>query len=130
MADVNEIFDEISKQIIALANNTVSNYRDAAIKDANDLVAGMKADLTRWAQLLADGQLKIDEFEFLVNTQKVLVKMNSSATDHYPDAEFVQDKSAIINDGSIDLVIISSPDDEGMNIVTEALEAGKNVRIL
>ena len=56
--------------------------------------------------------------------------MNSSATDHYPDAEFVQDKSAIINDGSIDLVIISSPDDEGMNIVTEALEAGKNVRIL
>ena len=62
--------------------------------------------------------------------KKVLVKMNSSATDHYPDAEFVQDKSAIINDGSIDLVIISSPDDEGMNIVTEALEAGKNVRIL
>lgn len=62
--------------------------------------------------------------------KKVFTKMNPYAAEHYPDAEFVENKSDIIQDGSIDLVIIASPDDEGMDIVSEALEAGKSVRIL
>lgn len=62
--------------------------------------------------------------------KKVLVKGNTSSTDNYPDAEVVQDTHSIIHDGSIDLVIVLSPDEEGMNTVTEALHAGKNVRIL
>jgi hypothetical protein len=62
--------------------------------------------------------------------KKVLVKGNSVYADNYPQAEIVQDTHSIIYDGSIDLVIVLSPDEEGMNTVTEALNAGKNVRIL
>ncbi len=62
--------------------------------------------------------------------KKVMAHAGSSYTSFYPGAEFVQDKNDILHDGSIDLVIISSPGAEGMSIVTEALGAGKSVRIL
>jgi predicted dehydrogenase len=62
--------------------------------------------------------------------KKVLIKGGASASGYYPEAEVVQDAKSIIHDGSIDLVILLSPDEEGMNTVTEALNAGKNVRIL
>jgi len=62
--------------------------------------------------------------------KKILVNGNTVSTDKFPQAEIVKDSNSIINDGSIDLVIVCSPNEEGMNIVTEALHAGKNVRIL
>lgn len=64
------------------------------------------------------------------NIKKILVKNKALATDYYPDAEIVQDTHSIIHDSSIDLVIVFSPDDEGMDIVAEALNAGKNVRVM
>ena len=65
-----------------------------------------------------------------LHIKKILVKGNTHAADNYPQAEIVHNSHAIIHDGSIDLVIVFSPDEEGMNTVTEALNAGKNVRIL
>lgn len=62
--------------------------------------------------------------------KKVLIKGRAEAASHYPQAEIVQDAQSIIHDGSIDLVVVLSPDEEGMNTVTQALHAGKNVRIL
>ncbi len=62
--------------------------------------------------------------------KKVFTKQNPYATEHYPDAQFVENSNEILQDDSIDLVIIASPDDEGMELVSEALGAGKNVRIL
>ena len=62
--------------------------------------------------------------------KKVLAHAGFASAAFYPEAEFVHDKNEILHDSSIDLVIISSPGAEGMNIVTEALGAGKNVRIL
>jgi predicted dehydrogenase len=62
--------------------------------------------------------------------KKVLIKGHAAEAGHYPEAEIVQDAQSIIQDGSIDLVILLSPDEEGMNTVTDALSAGKNVRIL
>lgn len=62
--------------------------------------------------------------------KKVFTKENPYASEHYPDAEFVDHTDEILKDGSIDLVIVASPDDEGLEIVSEALGAGKSVRIL
>lgn len=62
--------------------------------------------------------------------KKVLIKGRVEAANHYPQAEIVEDAQSIIHDGTIDLVVVVSPDDEGMNTVTQALHAGKNVRIL
>ncbi len=62
--------------------------------------------------------------------KKVLIKSRPADANFYPEAEVVEDAQSIIGDGSIDLVVLLSPDEEGMNTVTEALHAGKNVRIL
>lgn len=77
MADFDALFKEIEQQIITLAEGTVSNFRDEAIKDANELVEAIKGDLIRWTKLLEQGEIKINEFEWLVNSDKELAKMKA-----------------------------------------------------
>src|SRR5215210_5989321 len=77
MEDFKELYKEIEQQIVSLAESTVSNYKEEAIKDAKQILADMKADLIRWTDLLALGQIKINEFEWLVNSDKELVKMKA-----------------------------------------------------
>lgn len=49
---------------------------------------------------------------------------------HYPQVEIVDDKSSIINDNTIELVIVSAPSATDMEMVSEVMNAGKHVRIL
>jgi hypothetical protein len=77
MADLKPIFKEIETQIALLAAGTTSKYRDEAIADGNQLLADIKEDLERWLLLLANGELKTWEFEWLVNSDKSLVKMHA-----------------------------------------------------
>lgn len=65
-----------------------------------------------------------------LHIKKILVNGNAAAAGNYPQAEIVHHSNAIIHDESIDLVIVLSPGEEGMHTVTEALNAGKSVRIL
>ena len=65
--------------------------------------------------------------------KKVLVKRNISdrlAKLHYPQAEIVENKKDILNDTTIELVLVAAPEDEDLSLITEALEAGKQVRII
>ncbi|MEO6454557.1 MAG: hypothetical protein ABIN97_10810 [Ginsengibacter sp.] len=77
MQDFQELFKEIEQQIVSLAESTVSNYKEEAIQDAKEMLANIKADLIRWTGLLADKQIKINEFEWLINSDKELVKMKA-----------------------------------------------------
>ncbi len=77
MPNYQDLFKEIEQQIISLAQSTVSNYRDEALQDAKQLIADIKSDLIRWTDLLADSKIKINEFEWLVNSNKELVKMKA-----------------------------------------------------
>ena len=52
------------------------------------------------------------------------------AREMYPQAEIVEDTQSIIQDQTIDLVVFSIPHGEGLNLVAQALKAGKNVRVL
>ena len=51
--------------------------QEQAIADAKQILAELKPDLIRWTDLLARGQIKTNEFEFLVNSDKELIKMKS-----------------------------------------------------
>ena len=67
------------------------------------------------------------------NLKKVLAKRTITerlAKEQYPQSEIVLSKQAIINDKSIELVIISSPAKEDLSLVGEVLESGKQVRIV
>ena len=55
---------------------------------------------------------------------------NTLVKDHYPDAEMVNDSSSIINDSSIELVIIAGTANGDLGVVAQALDAGKQVRVL
>ncbi len=48
----------------------------------------------------------------------------------FPHAENVSDTGAIINDNSIELVIVAKPSNGDLSVVAEALGAGKQVRVL
>lgn len=52
------------------------------------------------------------------------------AKDHYPDAELVNDSSSIIDDASIELVIIAGTSNNDLGLVAQAIGAGKQVRVL
>ena len=64
---------------------------------------------------------------------KVFVLNNGdskSIRTHYPHAEFVDNKEFILQDTSIDHVIICDPASADMHLVAEVLKAGKKVQIL
>ncbi|WP_276483386.1 hypothetical protein [Paraflavitalea pollutisoli] len=49
---------------------------------------------------------------------------------HYPHSEIVQDKRAIMEDSSIDLIVISGAAKSDLDLVAEVLQAGKHVRLV
>ena len=77
MPEQEQLFKEIEGQIAALAQSTVSNFKEQAIADAKQILAELKPDLIRWTDLLAHGQIKTNEFEWLINSDKELIKMKS-----------------------------------------------------
>jgi hypothetical protein len=77
MADQKKLFKEMEQQIMSLAESTVSNFRKQAITDAKQILADLKPDLIRWTNLLEEKKIKINEFEWLVNSDKELIKMKS-----------------------------------------------------
>lgn len=48
----------------------------------------------------------------------------------YPQSEIVQDKRAIIEDESIDLIVISGAANSDLDLVAEVVQTGKHVRIV
>lgn len=48
----------------------------------------------------------------------------------YPSAEIVANTRDILDDNSIDLVIVSRPSADDMGMVGEAIQAGKQIRII
>jgi predicted dehydrogenase len=52
------------------------------------------------------------------------------AISQFPEAQLVDDINCIIEDSSIDLILVSKPKQSDMTMVGEAVKAGKNVRII
>lgn len=53
-----------------------------------------------------------------------------SVLSQYPDALLVDDINSIINDSAIELILVSNPKQVDLNMIGEAMQAGKNVRII
>lgn len=48
----------------------------------------------------------------------------------YPQSEIVQDKRSIMEDSTIDLIVISGAAKSDLDLVAESLQTGKHVRIV
>ena len=76
-------------------------------------------------------QRKSSHFEHVIS--KIYVHNNEDSKYcqlHYPNAEFVEKKEYILQDSSIDHVIIFEPASEDLPLIAEVLKSGKNVQIL
>lgn len=75
--EFNALIRGLRSDIDDLAKLTVRKYRRAAAKDARKQLTAMKKDLRRWSDLLEQGLLTTDDFEFLVNSQQDSLKMTA-----------------------------------------------------
>lgn len=65
--------------------------------------------------------------------KKILSTTTANETNiknRYPQAEIVDSTRAILDDHSIDLVIVSGQSEAAMGFVGEAIQAGKQIRII
>jgi predicted dehydrogenase len=64
---------------------------------------------------------------------KAFTKDKSSAgiiQSQCPSAEIVDNKTAILEDNSIDFILVLSPKPDDLTFIGEALQAGKQVRVM
>ncbi len=68
------------------------------------------------------------------NVRKILTVIKNvpenTVLKEFPEAQLVDDVKSIINDSSIDLILVSKPTQADIDMVGEAIQAGKNVRII
>lgn len=77
MTDFKTLFADIQDQVQTMATQATGKYKDDAISEGKRLLKEIKEDLERWVLLLAEGHLKPEEFTWLVNSNKSLVKMTA-----------------------------------------------------
>jgi hypothetical protein len=77
MADFDEYFDKLVKNLEDLVNNNWKDFLDAAEADGKAFLLETKEDLKRWTRLLSNGDLTREEFEFLVGSKEDLLKLKA-----------------------------------------------------
>jgi hypothetical protein len=77
MADFNQIFTDIKDQLGPLAEQNLQEFAGQGKQDAEAFLAQSRAELEKWIQQLANGDIDQDEFNFLVESQKAAAKMTA-----------------------------------------------------
>ena len=92
-----EIFTQLKSDIINLAQTTIKNYVNEAKTDGQNILDKMKEKLARWTTQLANGELKTDEFEWLVDSQKDLLVMSALKDAGLAEIRADQFKAGVLN---------------------------------
>ena len=75
MTDFKSVFADIKSQVETLVTNVAAEFKADAVKGGKLLLKDLKVDLERWVELLNAGQLKPEEFKWLVKSNTSLTKM-------------------------------------------------------
>lgn len=75
MSKFDDFIDALQKELVDFAEYSWKNFKDAAVKDAEDFVEKSKGDLERWTKLLAKGGLTKDDFEWLMVGKKDVIEL-------------------------------------------------------
>ena len=71
------ILNEIKEQLTSLFGEKYENFGSESKKDIETFLAASKEKLERWTLLLATGNLTLDDFQWLVESQKDLVTLKA-----------------------------------------------------
>ncbi len=77
MADFDRFLRALKDGIRKLVTQSLRDYRQAAVKDADAFLERTRVDLARWIGELAAGQLTEEDFAFLVRGKKDLAEMEA-----------------------------------------------------
>lgn len=77
MADFDEFFNTLKIKLEELIKKDWKNIIKEAEKDLNPFLNETKEDLRRWTKLLTEKKLTKDEFKFLIESKKDLLKLAS-----------------------------------------------------
>ena len=75
--DFDKILQELKKSLVSLFNDKFSEFSKESKKDIELFLSESKSKLERWTSLLAQGKLTVEDFEWLVKSQKDLFKMKT-----------------------------------------------------
>lgn len=75
MADFNQIFNDIKKQLGPLAEQNLQEFAGQGKQDAEAFLEQSKANLAKWTQQLANKEIDEDGFRWLVESQKAAAEM-------------------------------------------------------
>lgn len=74
MFEFDKVFNNLKDGIIHLTNSTLEDYKDEAIQDADEFLKVIKEDLKHWTEQLSEGKLSQEDFKFLIQGKKNLLK--------------------------------------------------------
>lgn len=75
--DFDKILQELKKSLVSLFNDKFNEFSKESKKDIELFLSESKDKLERWTSLLAQGKLTVEDFEWLVESQKDLFKMKT-----------------------------------------------------
>ncbi len=108
----NAIVKDLRSQVNDLASLTVRKYRRQAARDARKMITAMKKDLRRWSNLLDQGLLTTEDFEWLVVSQSSSLKMTALEKAGLAQIRIDHFKSSVFNlviDGVFEAVLGPEP---------------------
>ena len=78
--DFEKILQELKKSLITLFNDKFSEFSQESKKDVTAFLNESKDKLERWTTLLKQGKLTLDDFEWLMQSQKDLFHLKALQT--------------------------------------------------
>lgn len=77
MADFTEVLRKVAEEVGQLATGKLAKFRTELVEDATEFARRKQADLERWAGLVAEGKLSIEDAELLALGARNLVEMRA-----------------------------------------------------
>jgi hypothetical protein len=99
MVNIDNVLKSIEEQSKSLAEKLFKQYAQQAFTDIRDFLQKSKADLERWIQELARGQIDGDEFKSAVQGQLDVAEMRA-----LKQAGLAQVRIDIFTSGVLDIV--------------------------
>lgn len=100
MVNIDNVLKSIEEQSKSLAEKLFKQYAQQAFTDIRDFLRKSKADLERWIQELARGQIDRDEFKSAVQGQLDVAEMRA-----LKQAGLAQVRIDIFASGVLDIVV-------------------------
>ncbi len=77
MASFDEVWNELKANVVKYSEDNWNEFKDDAISDGKVFLDRCKEDLKRWTDLLSQGKLTQDDFEWLLLGRKDLAEMEA-----------------------------------------------------